>query len=385
MLQVLLHCQSRFENITQQTHKHGTGWAISVLTTAWGGGGRGTVRPLLPLQYQGSYGVPRGGVRKLSTRSPRGTFKILRLTWKLGTRSGQRSHFDVSVWWRLGPAISIDFARNSVKITSKGYWGYLAGISVILCTGRVKVRSRKVTRIKNFFRACDTWFIVNFARRTKKNQSHFAIWLLASQRQRRVRSTPGHIRSTFRIGIFEYKRVFLNQFYVRIRKHDIFISVRCPKVIKIAVWKNDINVCGFWAICSAKIDISNWHMACHMSRHCSTAYIPVIDVCIYFYERARLFLVWTFMKVHTKINTSLGLSNRVAVDFNRGNRVVVQARHIFFECLFLGGDKDNLECRTIQQLQIINRRSEFFRSLSEKNEYERSGPAQPMPTLLRGL
>ena len=49
------------------------------------------------LENQWSYRAPRDGVRKLSTSSSQSMLKILRLTLSFGSRSGQRSNFDVSV------------------------------------------------------------------------------------------------------------------------------------------------------------------------------------------------------------------------------------------------------------------------------------------------
>ena len=40
---------------------------------------------------------------------------------------------------------------------------------------------------------------------------------------------------------------------------------------------------------------------------------------------------------------------------------------------------------SFHSLRLVNERSEFFRGLPEKSEYERPIPAGPMPTLLRGL
>ena len=98
-----------------QNTQPGTAWAISVPTTAWRGGGSDPTPCYLENQW--SYRTPRGGVRKPSTNSSQNTFKILKLTLSFGTRSGQRSNFDVSVWWSLGPAIPFAFARNSPKVT----------------------------------------------------------------------------------------------------------------------------------------------------------------------------------------------------------------------------------------------------------------------------
>ena len=44
-----------------------------------------------------------------------------------------------------------------------------------------------------------------------------------------------------------------------------------------------------------------------------------------------------------------------------------------------------IDNRCAQESKIFNERSEFFRGLWEKSKYERPSPAQPMPTLLRGL
>ena len=118
-------------------------------------GGRGVRIPLTPyLKSLWSYRAPRGGVRKfLHEVSPEH-----KLTLTLGSRSGQMSNFDVSVWWSLGPAISIAFARNSAKVFSKGRWRNPVSITVIQSTGQSQdqvtkdhKRSRKVTEIKSLF------------------------------------------------------------------------------------------------------------------------------------------------------------------------------------------------------------------------------------------
>ena len=86
-----------------------------------------------------------------------------------------------------------------------------------------------------------------------KNRRHFAIWLHASQRQRRVWSTPGDIKSNFRIHILNKKWVFLGV-WSQESKTVIFIFVRCLEMLKIAVWKYAvINEYGLWAICWSNI------------------------------------------------------------------------------------------------------------------------------------
>ena len=99
--------------------KPGTTWAIFVPTTAWGGGSDPTPPPCY-LENKWSYRAPQGSIRKLSTRSSQSILKILWLTLSLGSRSGHRLNFDVSLWRGLGPAISIVFARNSAKVALKG-------------------------------------------------------------------------------------------------------------------------------------------------------------------------------------------------------------------------------------------------------------------------
>ena len=105
------------------------------------------------LENQWSYRTPRGGFRKPSTRSLQSILQILRLLLNLGSRSGQMSNFDVSVWRRLalGPAISIVFARNSAKITSKDYWRYIVSLSVPLNTGQGQGLVTKGLQNQEFF------------------------------------------------------------------------------------------------------------------------------------------------------------------------------------------------------------------------------------------
>ena len=76
--------------------------------------------------------------------------------------------------------ISIHFARNSAKVTSKGYWRYPVNITVILSTGhgqsQVTKDHERSPESKILFRACGTWFIVSLLQEEIKNQSHFANW-----------------------------------------------------------------------------------------------------------------------------------------------------------------------------------------------------------------
>ena len=81
--------------------------------------------------------------RKLSTRSFQGILKILRLTLSLGSRSGQRSNFDVYVWRSLGPAISIVFARKSAKVASKCWWRSTVSIRAKISTGQGQAQFMK--------------------------------------------------------------------------------------------------------------------------------------------------------------------------------------------------------------------------------------------------
>ena len=137
-----------------------------------GGGGR--IRSPCYLENQWSNRVPRGGVRKLSTRSPQSILKILRLTLNPGSKLGQRSNLNVSVWWSLGPVISIAFARNSSKVTSKGYWRHPVSVSVIVSKGQgqgqVTKGYERSRESKIHFRSCSTLFIFTFTRRTIKSK-----------------------------------------------------------------------------------------------------------------------------------------------------------------------------------------------------------------------
>ena len=114
-----------------------------------------------------------------------------------------------------------------------------------------------------------------------KNRRHFAIWLHASQRQRRVWSTPGHIKSNFRIHILNKKWVFLGV-WSQESKTVIFIFVRCLEMLKIAVWKYAvINEYGLWAICSSNI------------HRCMKLKFGMSDVQVRFYDMLYL-LFWKF-------------------------------------------------------------------------------------------
>ena len=173
------------------------------------GGGVGSDPPCY-LENQWPYRTPRGGVRKLSTSSSQSMLKILRLTLSFGSRSGQRSNFDVSVWWSPGPAISIAFARNSPKVTWKGYWRYPVSISVILSTGQgqgqVTKGHERSPNSKILFWACGTCFLGTFARRFQKSKP-FCNLTPKSQRKRRVRSTLGSQKVKFSNRYFWIKNM----------------------------------------------------------------------------------------------------------------------------------------------------------------------------------
>ena len=119
--------------------------------------------------------------------------KDFKIDLKSRVKVGQRSNFDASVWWSPGPAISIAFARNSVKVTSKGYWRYPVSISAILSTGQGQGQFLKghegPSESKIFFRAWGKWFIVTFTRKIQKLKP-FCNLTQWSQRQRKIRSTP---------------------------------------------------------------------------------------------------------------------------------------------------------------------------------------------------
>ena len=90
-----------------------------------------------------------------------------------------------------------------------------------------------------------------------KSWSHFAIWPHESQGQKRARSTSGHIRSNFRIGIFALKCVFLNQFDLSIPKMSFYFSVRSRNAQNFSFKNEVMNIYGFLVICLQKINISN--------------------------------------------------------------------------------------------------------------------------------
>ena len=71
-------------------------------------------------------------------------------------------------------------------------------------------------------------------------------------------------------------------------KNDIFMG--CLKMLKIALWKNDL-IYGyrFWAICLPKIDISTLNLACQMSRHGSTTYCTLF--------LGKIWKFWILLKV----------------------------------------------------------------------------------------
>ena len=68
--------------------------------------------------------------------------------------------------------------------------------------------------------------MVTFARRIHKSKPFCNLTPCKSTRQRRVRSTPGHIKSNFRIDIFEWKCLLLNHFDLKIPKcHFYFCAM----------------------------------------------------------------------------------------------------------------------------------------------------------------
>ena len=158
---------------------------------------------------------------------------ILRLTLSLGSRSGQMSNFDVFVWQSLASAISIFSARNSAEVASKGWWRYPVSMSFILSMGQdqgqVTKGHKRSSESKILFGHApdDLWTLLHaeFIHR-----SHFAIWLHASQRQGRVGSTPGHIRSKFRF--FEYKNVCSKPVWSQDSKNAFLFLCNAQKFIK---------------------------------------------------------------------------------------------------------------------------------------------------------
>ena len=122
------------------------------------------------------------------------------------------------------------------------------------------------------FRTCRTCFIVTFSRRIKKNRSHFGIWLHASQQQRWVRSTLGHMRSNFWFFL-KYKMCFSEPVWSQDSKKCNFYCCAMSKNAQNRSLKNDvINGYRFWAMCLPKIDMSTWNLACQISKRSSTTY-----------------------------------------------------------------------------------------------------------------
>ena len=126
--------------------------------TAWESGGVGSdLPPPCYLEKQWSYRASRGGVRKLCKIYeffPKHTYDF-KTDLKFRVKVRSKVKFWRSVWWSLRPAISIAFARNSPKVTSKGYWRYPVSMSVILSTGQgqgqvTKVQERSPNS-KNYF------------------------------------------------------------------------------------------------------------------------------------------------------------------------------------------------------------------------------------------
>ena len=89
--------------------------------------------------------------------------KILRLTLNIGSRSGQRSNFEVSVWW--GPR-ACDIDSFCSKLSQSNFKGLLK----IPCECEHKCHTKYGSGSGHesspestiLFRACGTWFIVVF-------------------------------------------------------------------------------------------------------------------------------------------------------------------------------------------------------------------------------
>ena len=134
-------------------------------------------------------------------------------------------------------------------------------------------RPRRSPKSKIYFRACYTWFIVDFARRIQKSRPFRNLTPYTS------------ITEKGQVNLGSHKVKFSNSFFPKMKKNVFFWTSQisgfdkchfyfCDSVIeilKIAVWTSDvINGYGFCAICLPKIETSNWNVACQMTRHGST-------------------------------------------------------------------------------------------------------------------
>ena len=129
----------------------------------------------------------------------------------------------------------------------------------------VKVRSRKVTRIKNSFSGTRHMISSHFCMDNKK-RAHFTIWLHASQRQSRAGSTPGHIRSNF-ITFFRKNVCFWASLNAWFQKCHFYFFAMSRNTQNRSLKNDVINGYSFGLYVCQKIDISTWNLACQMSRH----------------------------------------------------------------------------------------------------------------------
>ena len=123
------------------------------------------------------------------------------------------SSFDVSVWWSLGSAISIAFARDSAKVTPKGNWRYPVSISVILRTGQgqgqVTKGHERSPKSQILFRACDTWFMITFHVNSKIEDILQSDSMKVNDKKGSGQPRVIYLKSNFQIHILNKKFVFL--------------------------------------------------------------------------------------------------------------------------------------------------------------------------------
>ena len=155
---------------------------------------------------------------------------------------------------------SIAFARNSVKMTSKGYWWYPVSISAILSTGQGQGQVTKGHQNQKLFSGHATHDLWLLLRLEFKNWGHFAIWPQENQRQ--VNSRSSEVK--FSNWDFWIKNacfgVSLTSGFQKC--HFYFCATsRNARNCNLKKWRHQ-RIRFFFAICQPILEILRWNFAC---------------------------------------------------------------------------------------------------------------------------
>ena len=141
--------------------------------------------------------------------------------------------------------------------------------------GQVKAGHGRSPESKILFRACGTWFIVTIPRRIQKSKPLCNLTLCKSTIEKGQVNPVTH-KVKFSNWYFRMKKcVFLNHFDFRIPKMLFYVCAMSRNAQNRSSKNDVINGYGYWTICLPKMNVSNWNLACRISRHSSTTYIPV--------------------------------------------------------------------------------------------------------------